>query len=304
MFEQMLKLRLGVLEEIPGFRNDASMTKILGDYFAAIYKYRQGEIAFLEKEGEWLAYVMASRFYHRFYGSVLTQFVLDFKPEFSDEAVPMIRNFIESYAKSEQFSLVELYAPCFALVEGLASNWRIAATSYGGDPALSLKEAKTLAKKDAFKDNDIELVTADDPEQVDRIMALKIEAFKENPELCWYWNCDQYQTQEFMRLMNSLDRQETFLLKKKSRIVGYGGINFDAHNAYWGPTSGVDLVLSPKLRGKGLSYPLYAHLFEAMIARGAKFYKGATHNPAVIKVASYFNRWPLYYQLLPKDLKI
>lgn len=135
-------------------------------------------------------------------------------------------------------------------------------------------------------------------------MKIKLDAFKREPSLCWYWKCDQYQTQEFMRMVNSLSKSETYVLLEGEKVVGYGGIALEPQNAYWGSCSGIDLALTDKYRGQGLSYSLYSFLFNEMTSRGAVFYKGATANPGVMKAAAYLERWPLFYQLLPKNFRV
>ena len=302
MFEEIVALRLKVLSKIKGFQNLGAMGKVLGDYFQAIDKYKITDTKLIKVNDRLIGYLIASRFFHKFYGHVLTQYIIDYDPDHKEVAIPQLAQEISELG-NEGFCLIELYSPCFDLFEEIDDQWRVAAVSYGGNPEDSLAMAK---EKSLGKLNQMGLVLepASSLDQIEAIMALKLDSFRKNEELCWYWKCDQFQTQEFMRLVKSLSQNESFVVLDGEKVVGYAGLSFDPHNPYWGASCGIDLVLKESLHGQGLSYSLYEYLFEEMKKRGAVFYKGATANTSVISAAKSFGRWPLYYQILPQGFSV
>lgn len=302
MINEMSALRLQVLSKVRGYKDSDGIGTVIQNYFKALETYREGEPFTLYKDGTLIAHVFKSRFYHRFYGNVLTQYVVDYDLRFEDEAIKFICEKLDGEALSDDFRLIEVFSPCYKLKTTLEENWRVAATSYGGDPSISLPKAADRSENLSLKN--LEFVEAQSLEELEEVMSIKMAAFRKEPDLCWYWKCDQYQTQEFMRLVNSLSRSETFLVKEGQRVVGYGGLSVEKKNPYWGTTSGIDIALVDEFRGQGLSYSIYQFLLEKMVDRGVEFYKGATANPGVIKVSQYLERWPIFYQLLPKGFRV
>jgi len=62
----------------------------------------------------------------------------------------------------------------------------------------------------------------------------------------------------------------------------------DAHNT--GGSAGVDIVLAPRLRGRGLTWPIYRYLLQSLQSDGIAWLKGATAQPAIMRVGRQLGR--------------
>ena len=64
----------------------------------------------------------------------------------------------------------------------------------------------------------------------------------------------------------------------------------DAHNA--GGSAGIDVVLAPRLRGRGLTWRVYRHLLLSLQQDGLAWIKGATAQPAILRIGRQLGRVP------------
>ncbi|NRA66450.1 MAG: GNAT family N-acetyltransferase [Pseudobacteriovorax sp.] len=295
---QLVTIREKTLTGVKGYSNDPRMSQILADYLSALERYMTTDkILTLEAKGRVVAFFMPSKFFHRFYGQVLTQYVFDYDGEYEAESVSFLNDCLKQHRNQTTIELIEAYSGHEAFRRSLESDWELAATCYAGDPAVALAAMKS--NRD-LRNIDFEIRPIRDESDVDRIMQLKISAFKKNPSLCWFWTCEKYQTNEYLRLVNSIGKEQSFGLFHKETIIGYVGVQFDFESAYWGPVSGIDIAVDEKYQSQGLSYHLYRHAFSNMTSSGIKLYKGVTANQAVIKMTKLFARWPIYHQIIPK----
>ncbi len=300
--DQAVELRCKTLNKIRGTSDHPRLKKVIFDYFTAVSKYSisNKKIELYNQKNEMVAFLLPSRFYHRFYGQLLTQYIFDYDHEFEDLAIPFLSDQIQKLMSDDGLQLIESYAPARKLTKRL-DKWQIVASSYAGDPAQSNKSIQQNLHHQ-LRNNKLKIEEAMDEGDVERIMKIKAFCFEQNPQLCWFWNCDQYQSQEYMRLINSLGKKQTYLIRHENDhvTVGYLGMHYDYDSIYWGPSSGIDLLLAPEYQGKKLSYELYSFAFEQMLKCGIQLYRGATANKSVLSVGKKMGRWLIYDQLIPK----
>lgn len=298
--EDFSKLRYDTLTHIPGFARSAKMFDTLNEYFAAVEQYRLGtETAKLSLQNELVAFCFTSQFYHRFYGTVVSQVIYDFKPEASREAIPLIIKQLRELEKTSTPQLLEIYPIHQELIPALPKCWKKVATCYGGWYPEILRALKQSSIEEIIATHELEFKVLDTVDQAMQVFALKHQCFHRTPSLCWFWKYPGYQQNEKTRLINSLSLGSSFGLYQKGQLVGYVGLQVDRQSDYWKQFSGIDVILNPILQNKGLSKLLYYQAANYLKSIDCEMYRGATANPAVSYMANnLFKRWPIYFQFL------
>lgn len=138
------------------------------------------------------------------------------------------------------------------------------------------------------------------PDHVEAVLGLHRESFGAQPEYCWFGAYPSHLEALGEALRKAAAAQLSGpgsgqpagqkVLVSGSRVLGHVGVDVEADNPFWGAVGGVELVLSPELRGRGLLRALYAELLDTLVSAGCEVMKGGTSQPAVLHLGRVLGR--------------
>ena len=130
------------------------------------------------------------------------------------------------------------------------------------------------------------------PDDAGAFVALRERVFAEDPRFCWFGTLPGYLAEEEMRLAaGELGPGHRRLLLHEGRVVGYHGSSYHRPDPHSMPSSGgIDLMLEPAWRGRGLSWLLYRRLLRAMAEARIGWIKGSTARLPVLRVGRALGR--------------
>jgi GNAT superfamily N-acetyltransferase len=123
---------------------------------------------------------------------------------------------------------------------------------------------------------------------VEAVIALHRETFAAQPEYCWFGAWPAH----LEGLAAALGKAPAghAVLVSGSRVLGHIGVDIEADDPFWGSVGGLELVLAPELRGRGLLRTLYAELLDGLVSAGCEVMKGGTSQPAVLHLGQVLGR--------------
>lgn len=139
----------------------------------------------------------------------------------------------------------------------------------------------------------LELAPLSSEADVDAFTALSRQTFSDEPQWCWFGASDAFLAAQRESLLEALATPESHcwqVVRRDGRFAGMFGCSIDLDNPIWGPSAGMDLLLAPELRGRGVLKTAYRLTLEAMIAAGARVFRGGTSQPGVMHYARLMGR--------------
>ncbi|MEQ8722187.1 MAG: hypothetical protein RID81_12950 [Sandaracinaceae bacterium] len=130
-------------------------------------------------------------------------------------------------------------------------------------------------------------VTPLEARDVEATLALHRETFAREPVYCWFGANPGFLASFEERLRS--DREGHFVVRRDGAFAGHVSAAVK-ESPFWGRAAGMDLVLAPALRGRGLLRGLYASLLDSMIEAEARVFKGGTSQPPVLRLAREMDR--------------
>lgn len=128
---------------------------------------------------------------------------------------------------------------------------------------------------------------------VDAIVALAREAFTAEPAYCWFGAYPHHLANVRRGLEQALAGREGVHLVVEGAdrsVLGHVGADIDAH-AFWGRSAGLDVVLAPALRGRGLLKVLYREVLARLVhVHQVATLRGGTAQPGVLALGRRMGR--------------
>ena len=125
------------------------------------------------------------------------------------------------------------------------------------------------------------------PQHVPAVVALHREVFSAEPQWCWFGAYPSHLERMAETLYRTPNGQ--FVVREAGRVVGHLGAEID-DNPYWGRVGGLELVLPPAYRGRGLARALYRVALQSLVQRAATVMKGGTSQPGVMALGREMQR--------------
>ncbi len=196
-----------------------------------------------------------------------------------DAAVEPLLEVLDHHALGPA-ALIEIGVHDAPLLSGLeARGFGIDSVVQVGDPQVALRHLRPAQAS-------IDVVPLA-PEHVAAVVALHREVFTAEPQWCWFGAYPAH----LDRLAEALRRTPAgqFVVREAGRVVGHLGAEVD-DNPYWGRVGGLELVLAPALRGRGLGRALYRVALQSLVQRAATVMKGGTSQPGVMALGREMQR--------------
>ena len=179
-----------------------------------------------------------------------------------------------------------------ALLPGLARrDVGISSVRLVGEPQVALARlcsAQAIARDLAAHSVEIRPLVAG---AIPAVLDLRRRIFAAQPQWCWFGADRSFLKGEARRLrlavhdpLNTLE-----VLWRDAEVVGFAAMQ-PSHRAGIGAVAGMDLLLAPALRGRGVVKTLYRRLLEAAVARSVPYFAGHTAQPAVMALGRRMGR--------------
>lgn len=293
-----IDLRTKVMARVSAFRGDAADHKeIASNCSQAISRAKPSGQHLWRREPD--AHLTRARQQVDFLGCAIDHIRLDYSsPEARQWLATKLGEWAGTFTGETIINLDGGYADLLPALYEL--GFFLDSTIFIGEPKYALSRIAELDDSALFAKAGLTVQKMATEDDVDRLIALKSEIFRQNPELCWFYLNEGHQQFERRQLAAQLAKPEAihrYLVYKGGRLVGMYG--FDANTVpHWGFIAGMDFAFLPEIRGLGLGKASYKRLFQDMLAEGIAYFIGGTSNPAVLKLATQtFNREVLQYHL-------
>lgn len=160
-----------------------------------------------------------------------------------------------------------------------------------GDTASSL--AKLLEAKNPAQDfsaaglNHVPMAV----EHLNEVVALRRRTFLDQPEYCWFGAQESHLKKYHQNMEQELQEDNLWwVLLDENKVVGNFGSTVAANNQLWGPRGGLEIIIEPQYRGRGLAKTAYRLTLEGLHEKKLPVYKGATAQPAVMALSKIMGR--------------
>ncbi len=128
---------------------------------------------------------------------------------------------------------------------------------------------------------------------VDAVVALAREAFTAEPAYCWVGAYPHHLDSVRRGLEHALragDGVHLIVEGADREVLGHVGADIDDH-AFWGRSAGLDIVLAPALRGRGLLKVLYRDVLARLVhEHQVATLRGGTAQPGVLALGRRMGR--------------
>lgn len=182
------------------------------------------------------------------------------------------------------------YAP--ALDRLLGMGFHVDSVTLLGDPARSL--AHLVGRYDPprrLTHLGLQIEPMRTQAQADAVLELKRTTFAREPQFCWFGANEAYLDAERRALEQPAEPGTVrWVVTDGARVLGFVGSDLQPDNALWGRCAGVDLVLAPEIRRRGIVKTAYRRLLEHWLAHEVDVFKGGTSQPAVLGLGALMDR--------------
>jgi GNAT superfamily N-acetyltransferase len=269
-------MRLATLGRLPGFRNG----KVAADAVASLYQRGQAH-GLVEVRQEGLGQLVYFRDPETWYGEPAVIGFLDVAPH--EEGLAFVLDAVERHAEELDETTFLQVAPDEKLLEGLvARGFGLDSVLLGGVPRLAAARLRPVAAPSEMK----LLPTRGREQRVDFVNGIHRSVFSAEPEYCWFGAYPRH----LERVRQMLLRQDgQFAIVEGERVIGHLGVDV-RNDPMWGRTGGLELLLLPEYRGRGLARWLYREALAFMVAEGAVMMMGGTAQPPVLHLARELGR--------------
>lgn len=281
--------RRATLARVPTFRDGPDAAARLG----ALYQRGLGTGALVHAHGPgWqLAYFRDPEVW---YGGAATIAFVDRDPR-SPRALTELAFVLRAHAASlDATTLLEMTADDAALREVVVAETGLGVDSVfqvgAADVALhALRDvtwpAATVGLGIAIREARIG--------DVDAIVGLERDAFTAEPAYCWFGAYPHHLENVRRRLEHALragDGVHLVVQGAGREVLGHVGADIDGH-AFWGCSAGLDIVLAPALRGRGLLKVLYREALARLVhVHRVATLRGGTAQPGVMALGLRMGR--------------
>ncbi len=131
------------------------------------------------------------------------------------------------------------------------------------------------------------------PHHIDAVIALHRATFSAHPEHCWFGAFPSHL--EGLAASLVADPACQFVLMDSAHgahgvVLGHVGVSVERDHAFWGTVGGLELMLAPPLRARGVARAIYSLLIDTLIAEGCEVMKGGTSQPSVLHLGRELGR--------------
>ena len=134
----------------------------------------------------------------------------------------------------------------------------------------------------------LQSVPLESAQQIDDVVQLKLEYFREHPEYCFFYSNASASEHDRTRMLDLLRSKNSY---RKVIYDNYGLAGSYAYDVIRNDYAvGMDICFRPRIHGIGAGKCAYKDMFEAMSSQGIGHYRGVTSNPAVLHLTQKFNR--------------
>lgn len=131
------------------------------------------------------------------------------------------------------------------------------------------------------------------PDDVDAVMELRRAAFAAEPRYCHFGALPAVLEAQRAALLADDRPADRLVVCRGGQVLGYMGAEYRQSPHRQGRGGGLDLVLGPELRGRGLLKTGYRLLLERMGDRGITWFEGATGQRPVMHLSGLMWRRPI-----------
>jgi len=207
-----------------------------------------------------------------------------------DRALDPLLSLVDAHAAAlDDATLLELRADDAPLLAGLvARGFGVDSVIQLGDPRAALVALGPAEARDPLAERGLALrpLTA---ERAPEIVALHRAVFSAEPAWCWFGAYPTHLARMARHLAEDPGGHFALVDARQDRVVGHLGAEL-SETPEWGATGGLELVLTPALRGQGLARSLYRAALRSLVVRGARVIKGGTSQPAVMALGRLMQR--------------
>ena len=140
-----------------------------------------------------------------------------------------------------------------------------------------------------------------EPADVDAVMELRRSAFAAEPRYC-HFGAVPAVIEAQRAALNAPERPgDRLVVCRDGEVLGFLSVETRQSPHRLGLGGGLDLVLGPALRGRGLLKTGYRLLLERMVERGVTWFEGATGQKPVMHLARLMWRRPIGQMLRRQD---
>lgn len=301
LVNRAVALRLAALRRITGFQENAyTLRRLRRGFRRDVSSAIAGGVCESWVQGESSAHLLRYGTYHPYFCCTIDHLVLDYTSGCLAALRWLgarVREQARTFSATTTIDICASYDKLLPILTSL--GMAVEATILLGDVPHSLAALAPIDADAAFAAADCEVRPLRTKDEVDAVVELKARIFAAAPRLCWFYQNEGHQQVDRNHLLSQLDAIEPchrFLITRSGAILGMFG--FDRQSEpFWGRTAGMDFAFDPVIQGHGLGTAAYKSLFLRMAEHGFEKYMGGTSNPAVLKLAQRFSRWPITYHL-------
>ncbi len=271
-----VEMRLATLGALPGFRGGLAAAEVVGRLHArgeahglvTVRRAGLGQLVYFRDPETW-------------YGEPAVIAFIDVLP--GHDGLAFVLDAIDRHAAALDATTFMQVAPDERLLEGLVSRgFGLDSVLLGGAPRRAAARLGAVRAPRGLR-----LVpTRGRARLAHDVSAIHATVFGSEPQFCWFGAYPRHLHQVRQTLLD--DRGHHAILDG-ANVIGHLGVDVRDDPA-WGRTAGLDLVLLPEHRGRGLARWLYREALDVMISEGAVLMKGGTAQPAVLHLARELER--------------
>lgn len=296
--DDFVRLREAALAATPGYLGGpGARARLIAFYERAraldLTHVRIGRGGPVVRGGDAIAQVVIFRDPEAWFGGPVVIAFVDREPGDAGALAPILAALDRHAARLGDDTLIEIRADDGPLLAELAlRGFGIDSVIQLGDPVRALDALTGGSTPPAPATRLAEAGLALVPlaaRHADPVVALHREVFSAEPDWCWFGAYPSH----LRRLRDHLlrDREGQFaIVDRRDLVVGHLGAELDRDNPYWGPVGGLELVLAPDWRGRGLARALYLAALRSLVTRGARAIKGGTAQPGVLALGRVMGR--------------